>query len=118
VNNLTRMLACEWGDRGIRVNGLAPHFFDSEMTHDILVGSGFMQVLEDRTPMRRIGRNEDLVGPMVFLASDASSFVNGVTIAIDGGLTASHGFGAAPFPSDAWDPEGRGQPLMPGTPWK
>ena len=118
VNNLTRMLATEWGDRGVRVNGLAPHFFDSEMTHDILVGSGFMQVLQDRTPMRRIGQNEDLVGPILFLASAASSFVNGVTIAIDGGLTAAHGSGGPPFPSDEWDPNGGGHPLMPGTPWK
>ncbi|MBI2765247.1 MAG: SDR family oxidoreductase [Chloroflexi bacterium] len=117
VNNLTKMLACEWGDRGVRVNALAPHFFDSEMTHEILVGSGFMQVLEDRTPMRRIGREADLAGPILFLASEASSFVNGVVLPIDGGLTAANGFGAPPFPSDLWDPEGRGAPLMPGTPW-
>ncbi len=118
VNNLTSMLACEWGDRGVRVNGIAPHFFDSEMTHDILVGSGFMETLVARTPMRRIGLSADLVGPIVFLASEASSFINGVTIAIDGGLTASRGFAPGPYPSDEWDPNGGGHPLLPGTPWK
>jgi NAD(P)-dependent dehydrogenase (short-subunit alcohol dehydrogenase family) len=117
VNQLTRMLACEWGDRGVRVNAIAPHFFDSEMTHDILVGSGFMATLEARTPMRRIGQNADLVGPIVFLASEASGFVNGVVMALDGGLTASRGFMAGPFPSDEWTPGGAGHPLMPGTPW-
>jgi NAD(P)-dependent dehydrogenase (short-subunit alcohol dehydrogenase family) len=118
VNQLTRMLACEWADRGVRVNALAPHFFDSEMTHDILVGSGFMATLEARTPMRRIGLAPDLVGPIVFLASEASGFVNGVVLALDGGLTASRGFAAPPFPSDEWDPaSGLGHPLMPGTPW-
>ncbi|MGI8926700.1 MAG: SDR family NAD(P)-dependent oxidoreductase [Tepidiformaceae bacterium] len=118
VNNLTRMLACEWGDRGIRVNALAPHFFDSEMTHDILVSSGFMEVLEGRTPMRRIGEVADLAGPIVFLASDASSFINGVVLPIDGGLTAGRSFAPGPYVSDEWDPEGRGHPLMPGTAWE
>ena len=117
VNNLTQMLACEWADRGIRVNALAPHFFDSEMTHDILVASGMLEYLEGRTPMRRIGQAPDLEGPIVFLASDASQFVNGVILPLDGGLTASSGFAPGPFVSDAWDPDGRGNPVGPGTPW-
>lgn len=117
VNQLTRLLATEWADRGVRVNGIAPHFFDSEMTHDILVASGMMEHLAGRTPMRRIGEAEDLRGPIVFLASEASRFVNGVVLALDGGLTACAGFSPGPFVSDAWDPDGRGQPLMPGTPW-
>jgi gluconate 5-dehydrogenase len=117
VNTLTRMLACEWGDRGIRVNAIAPHFFDSEMTHDILVSSGFMEVLQNRTPMRRIGQADDLVGPIVFLASEASKFVNGVVLALDGGLTAARSFAAPPFPSDHWDPDGGGTPLQVGAPW-
>jgi NAD(P)-dependent dehydrogenase (short-subunit alcohol dehydrogenase family) len=117
VNNLTQLLASEWGDRGIRVNALAPHFFDSEMTHDILVASGMMEYLEGRTPMRRIGQAEDLEGPIVFLASDASQFINGVVLALDGGLTASRGFSPGPYPHDLWDPEGRGHPITPETPW-
>jgi len=118
VNNLTQMLACEWGGRGIRVNGIAPHFFDSDMTHDILAASGFLGFLEGRTPLGRIGLADDLVGPVIFLASEASAFVNGVMLPLDGGYTASRGYSAGPYISDDWDPEGRGHPLMPGTPWK
>jgi len=117
VNNLTQMLACEWGDRGVRVNAIAPTFFDSEMTHDGLVQSGVMDYLNDRTPMRRLGVNADLGGPVVFLASDAARFVTGFVLPVDGGLTASRGFHAGPQPWDNFDPEGRGHPLMPGTPF-
>jgi gluconate 5-dehydrogenase len=118
VNNLTQLLAVEWGDRGIRVNALAPHFFDSEMTHEILVASGLLQHLKGRTPMRRIGHADDLIGPIVFLASDASRFVNGIVLPLDGGLAASRGYSPGPFVSDDWDPEGRGHPVLPGTPWR
>jgi len=117
VNNLTQLLACEWADRGIRVNALAPHFFDSPMTHQILSDSGLLQHLEGRTPMRRIGQADDLVGPIVFLASDASKFVNGCILPLDGGLNAAHGYHPGPYVSDLWDPEGRGNPVTPETPW-
>ena len=117
VNQLTRLMAVEWADRGIRTNAIAPHFFDSEMTHDLLAESGMLAYLEGRTPMRRIGQADDLPGPIVFLASDASKFVNGIILALDGGLTASSGFSPGPFVSDEWDPDGRGHPLLPGTPW-
>jgi len=118
VNNLTQLLACEWADRGIRVNALAPHFFDSPMTHDLLVSSGFVPHLEGRTPMRRIGQLSDLVGPIVFLASDASAFVNGAILPLDGGFGAARGYSPGPFPNDLWDAGGKGHPLMPGTPWE
>ena len=117
VNVLTQLLACEWADRGIRVNALAPHFFDSEMTHQILSDSGLLQHLEGRTPMRRIGEAGDLAGPIVFLASDASKFVNGCILPLDGGLTAAHGWHPGPFVSDLWDPDGKGHPVTPETPW-
>lgn len=117
VNQLTKLLAVEWADRGVRVNAIAPHFFDSEMTHEILVASGMLEYLQGRTPMRRIGQADDLIGPIVFLASEASKFVNGVILTLDGGLTASTGYAAGPYPHDEWDPDGRGHPLMPGTPW-
>ena len=69
--------------------------------------------------MRRIGQGEDLIGPIVFLASDASQFVNGVVLPLDGGLTASRGYQPGPFPMDEFDLEGgRGRPLLPGTPWE
>jgi hypothetical protein len=100
------------------VNALAPHFFDSPMTHDLLVSSGWVPHLEGRTPMRRIGQMEDLAGPIVFLASDASSFVNGVILPLDGGLSAARGYSPGPFPNDLWDASGKGHPLTPGTPWE
>ncbi len=117
VNNLTRLLATEWGDRGIRVNALSPHFFDSEMTHEVLSASGILEHLEGRTPMRRIGQPDDLEGPIVFLASEASKFITGMVMPLDGGFTACHGYSPGPFPHDAWDPDGRGQPITPQTPW-
>jgi gluconate 5-dehydrogenase len=116
VNQLTQLLACEWGDRGVRVNALAPHVFDSPMTHDALVQSGVMDYLEGRIPMRRIGQLDDLEGPIVFLASDASRYMTGVVLPLDGGLTAARGY-TPNVPWDAFDPAGRGRPLMPGTPW-
>ena len=116
VNNLTQLLASEWGDRGVRVNALAPHVFDSEMTHDALVQSGVMDYLDSRVPMRRIGQESDLAGPIVFLASDASAYVSGAILPLDGGLTASRGY-TSDVPWDDFDPDGRGRPLQPGTPW-
>ncbi|MBI4300082.1 MAG: glucose 1-dehydrogenase [Chloroflexi bacterium] len=118
VHNLTQMLASEWADRGVRVNALAPTFFDSEMAHDAMQESGVLPMLAGRHPARRIGEPDDLVGPIVFLASDASKFVTGVVLPVDGGLTATRGGYAGPYPSDEWDTEGRGHPLVPGTPWK
>jgi NAD(P)-dependent dehydrogenase (short-subunit alcohol dehydrogenase family) len=116
VNNLTKLLATEWGDRGVRVNAIAPHFFQSEMTRDILAASGLTEHLNGRTPMRRIGELPDLAGPIVFLASEASAFITGVVLPVDGGLSASVGFHPGPFPHDAWDP-GRTTPITPETPW-
>lgn len=117
LHNLTQLLACEWGDRGVRVNVLAPTFFDSEMAHEAMLESGVMDMLVARHPMNRIGLGPDLVGPIVFLASDASEFVTGVILPVDGGYSASRGHYPGPYPSDAWDPDGRGRPLQPGTPF-
>jgi gluconate 5-dehydrogenase len=116
VNNLTEFLAVSWGDRGVRVNAIAPTFFDSEMIHEALLASGVLEMLTSRHPMGRIGEHSDLVGPIVFLASDASKFVNGMILRVDGGYGASRGYHPGPYPADAWDPQGRGHPLMPGTP--
>ena len=67
VNQLTRLLACEWGDRNLRVNALAPNFFMSEMTRTLLEDSGMADWMRSRTPMRRMGELPELVGP--FLSS-------------------------------------------------
>jgi gluconate 5-dehydrogenase len=91
VINLTKLLAVEWGDRGVRVNALSPNFFVSEMTRDFLVEAGTDIWWESRTPMRRLGEPEDLSGPVVFLASDASLYVTGLNLAVDGGFGAGRG---------------------------
>jgi NAD(P)-dependent dehydrogenase (short-subunit alcohol dehydrogenase family) len=117
VNALTKLLATEWGDRNVRVNAIAPHFFQTEMTREILAASGITQHLSGRTPMRRIGELPDLVGPLLFLASDASSFVTGHILPVDGGISACMGFHPGPFPSDFWEP-GKTTPITPETPWE
>ena len=111
VNNLTRLLACEWGDRNVRVNALAPNFFLSEMTRRLLEESGMADWMRSRTPMRRLGELDELVGPFLFLASDASSFITGTVIPVDGGYGAGAGYAQNPVPWDDWSELGR--PITP-----
>ena len=90
VNQLTRVMAVEWATRGIRVNAIAPGYFDNIMQdataeHD---RSDKQKQVIAFTPMRRRGRPEELIGPVVFLASDASSYVTGAILFVDGGYTA------------------------------
>jgi gluconate 5-dehydrogenase len=116
VNQLTRLLACEWGDRNLRVNALAPNFFVSEMTRTLLEESGMADWMRGRTPMRRMGELPELVGPLLFLASDASSFVTGTVLNVDGGWSASGGYAQLPQPWDEWSGE-MGMPIGPDTPY-
>ncbi len=87
VVNLTRELAAQWARRGVRVNALAPGFFASEMTADMFSDPRSIDWIRNRDPMGRPGSDGELVGPLVFLASDASSYVTGQTLAVDGGWT-------------------------------
>jgi NAD(P)-dependent dehydrogenase (short-subunit alcohol dehydrogenase family) len=112
VNQLTRLLACEWGDRNVRVNALAPNFFMSEMTRSLLEDSGMADWMRSRTPMRRLGELDELVGPFLFLASDASSYVTGHVLTVDGGWSASGGYAQQPQPWDEWSGE-LSTPIMP-----
>ena len=88
VVNLTRELAAQWARRGVRVNGIAPAFFDTEMTTAMFSDERAESWMRRTTPMGRAGELSELHGALVFLASDASSFVTGTTIPVDGGWTA------------------------------
>lgn len=83
---LTRELACEWGAQGIRVNAVAPCWFQTDMNAtSIFANKSFMDQVLTKLPMKRIGRPPELVGPIVFLASDASSMITGLVLPVDGG---------------------------------
>jgi NAD(P)-dependent dehydrogenase (short-subunit alcohol dehydrogenase family) len=88
VVNLTRDLAVHWAPQGILVNAIGPAYFPTEMTHDAFAEPEFLRAIAQRTPLGRSGNLEELKGVIVFLASDASSYVTGQTIYIDGGWTA------------------------------
>jgi NAD(P)-dependent dehydrogenase (short-subunit alcohol dehydrogenase family) len=88
VINLTRELAVRWAPRGVRVNALAPGWFPSEMTAETLSSAEGRRFDDERTPLGRAGREDELDGALLFLASDASSYVTGHTLVIDGGWTA------------------------------
>ena len=86
--NLTRELAAQWARRGVRVNALAPSWFETEMTADMFADTRSIDWLRRKTPMGRVPANDELDGPLLFLASDASSFVTGQVLVVDGGYTA------------------------------
>ena len=83
------MLAAEYAERGIRVNGIGPGFIATEMTADVRAREEFSQMVIERTPARRWGEPDDIAGPALFLASDAAGFVHGQIVYVDGGLTAA-----------------------------
>ncbi|MEU1518753.1 3-oxoacyl-ACP reductase family protein [Streptomyces sp. NPDC005811] len=87
VEALTRALAVEWADRGVRVNNLAPGYFRTDLSSGLL-DSRWGERIVRGTPLGRVGDADELGGAAVFLASDASRFVTGTTLTVDGGWTA------------------------------
>jgi gluconate 5-dehydrogenase len=88
VKMLTKGMAIDWGKHGIRVNGLGPGYFATELNKALVADEKFSGWLCDSTPLGRWGQVDELVGAAVFLASDASSFVSGHVLYVDGGVTA------------------------------
>jgi len=87
VVNLTRQLAAQWGARGVRVNALAPGYFPSEMT-GFLADENFARSIAERTLLARTPAIHEIDGPLLFLASDASSYMTGHILVVDAGWTA------------------------------
>ena len=89
VGNLTKGMATDWARHGLQCNAIAPGYFDTPLNAALVADPAFTLWLEKRTPAGRWGRVEELVGACIFLASPASSFVNGHILYVDGGITAS-----------------------------
>lgn len=89
VKMLTKGMAIDWGPFGLQVNGLGPGYFKTELNQALVNDAEFSRWLIGRTPSRRWGELDDLVGAAIFLASDASRFVNGHILYVDGGVTAT-----------------------------
>ncbi len=88
VLNMTRALALEWSNSGFRVNAICPGFIETDMTAMIKARPAVLQQMEAAVPLGRLGRPDDLLGAAVFLASDASRYVTGQAVTVDGGYTA------------------------------
>lgn len=86
LTQLTRNLACEWAEDGIRVNAVAPWYIRTQRTEPTLSDPDYFDEVIERTPMRRIGEPEEVAGAVAFLCLPASSYVTGECIAVDGGF--------------------------------
>jgi len=89
VGNLTKGMATDWAKYGLQCNAIAPGYFDTPLNAALVADETFSAWLEKRTPAGRWGNVEELVGACIFLSAPASSFVNGHTLYVDGGITAS-----------------------------
>jgi gluconate 5-dehydrogenase len=89
LKNLTKGMCTDWARHGLQVNGLAPGYFETELTQSLVDNAEFTAWLKNRTPAGRWGKVEELAGAAIFLASPASGFVNGHILYVDGGMLAS-----------------------------
>lgn len=87
IKNLTRGMCADWAKHGLQVNAIAPGYFNTPLNQALVDNPEFSAWLEKRTPAARWGNVDELIGAAVFLSGDASSFVNGHTLYVDGGIT-------------------------------
>lgn len=119
VLNVTQALAVSWADRGVRVNAIAPGWFPSEMTDAALAAPMWKERVDAQAPIGRAGDPSELVGPLLLLASDASSYMTGATLTVDGGTSAV--VGMTPYTPDLFGlhamvmPDGLGEPITPSA---
>jgi 2-deoxy-D-gluconate 3-dehydrogenase len=85
IGQLTKALANEWASKGIQVNAIAPGYIETDLTEDLRSDAERSEAILGRIPTGRWGKPEDFKGPVVFLASDASNYVNGTILTVDGG---------------------------------
>lgn len=103
LRNVTQQLGCEWADRGVRVNSVSPGFIVTEMVRPVLETLGMDKWIASRTPMRRIGELPEVVAPVMFLASDAASYITGHDLLVDGGTNAANGYYQIPPIHHEWN---------------
>lgn len=84
---MTKTLALEWGKYGINVNSIGPWYFRTPLTEKLLADETYLNEILSRTPLNRVGELEELVGPVVFLSSNAANYITGQTLFVDGGMT-------------------------------
>jgi len=92
---LTKNLACDYGRAGIRANSICPGFIDTPMFQSVVAGMSSAPAIKEQHKLGRFGRPDEIAGVAYFLASDDSSFVSGVALAVDGGYVAGHSYGLA-----------------------
>ena len=89
MKNLTKGMCTDWARHGLQINAIGPGYFATPLNQALIDDPEFDAWLKNRTPARRWGRVEELVGACIFLASAASDFVNGQTLYVDGGVLAT-----------------------------
>lgn len=87
MDSMTKTLAIEWADRGVRVNGVAPGYIETDLTEGMRSNQSLSEMVTSKVPLRRFGKTEEISNMIAFLASDASSYITGQTYIVDGGYS-------------------------------